>query len=353
VLPPVALLINKGVACRPAVDAGGDAARGVGGAPGTGGGFGSGGISGTGGGSGSGGKVGTGGSIGTGGISGTGGGSGGKVGTGGSIGTGGKVGSGGAAPPDGSAPDVPVRCVQPVSAGDCTGQLARSCQELMSWGATADGAYRIDPDGSGANLPFVTFCEMNAQDHIGWTLMAKVNTATMDGVDEPRPWFITESHPEMLATRTFVDNQSPAAHGAYKFAPLITASSIARFEIYAALDVTQKAAWYKVVASTASLQVWFTPNDTTASKVCTDLALTLNCSNGTISPDGDATVMNGMSLNPYGYTANASAAIHMRLNDDNAPGNSGVCSGTLDNDSNKWKDSYNMHWGNGLLIWLN
>jgi hypothetical protein len=63
--------------------------------------------------------------------------------------------------------------------------------------------------------------------------------------------------------------------------------------------------------------------------------------------------MNGMSLNPYGYTANASAAIHMRLNDDNAPGNSGVCSGTLDNDSNKWKDSYNMHWGNGLLIWLN
>jgi hypothetical protein len=305
------------------------------------------------------------GSVGTGKSDGGAGGNGGSGGGGSSGGGGGDGGGGGATPDDGSAADVPAsdggtqtdtpaRCVQPASAGDCTGQLARSCQELMSWGATADDAYRIDPDGSGPNLPFVTFCEMNMQDHVGWTLMAKVNIATLDGVDEPRTWFITESHPEMLTTRDFIANQSPASHGAYKFAPLISAeSSIARFEIYAALDVTQKAAWYKVVASAQSLQVWFTPNDTTASRVCTDLALTLNCSNGTIAPDGDATIMNGMSLTPYGYTANASPAIHMRLNDDNSPQNSGVCSGTLDNDSNKWKDSYNMHWGNGLLIWLN
>jgi hypothetical protein len=283
---------------------------------------------------------------------------------GGAGGGGGGSGGGGGEPQDGSVPDAPesdgggpvdapVRCVQPASAGDCTGQIARSCQQLMMWGVGADEAYRIDPDGPGPNPPFVAFCEMNVQDHTWWTLMAKVNTASVDGVSEPRTWFITESQPQMLTTRAFIDNQPPAAHGAYKFAPLITASSIARFELYAALDATQKAAWYKVVASAASLQAWFTPNDTTASKVCTDLALTLNCSNGTIAPDGDATLMSGMSLTPYGYTANASLAIHMRLNDDTSPANSGVCSGTLDNDSNKWKDSYNTHWGNGLLIWLN
>jgi hypothetical protein len=126
---------------------------------------------------------------------------------------------------------------------------------------------------------------------------------------------------------------------------------VARFEIYAALDTTQKATFYKEVASAASLQVWFTANDTTASRVCTDLALTLNCSNATIAPDGDATLMGGMSLTPYGYTT-AGQVIHMRLNDDNAPQNSGVCSDTLDNDNNKWQDSYNQHWGNGLLIWI-
>jgi hypothetical protein len=34
------------------------------------------------------------------------------------------------------------------------------------------------------------------------------------------------------------------------------------------------------------------------------------------------------------------------------PAASGVCSNTLNNDSNKWKDSSMTHWGNGLLIWL-
>lgn len=95
----------------------------------------------------------------------------------------------------------------------------------------------------------------------------------------------------------------PAAHGAYKFAPLVTASSVARFEIYAALDYTQKAAFYKVVGSTQNLQVWFTAGNTAATRVCTDLALTLNCSDGTIAPNGDATLFGGMSLVPYGYTA--------------------------------------------------
>jgi len=249
--------------------------------------------------------------------------------------------------------DATARCNQPASAGACLGQLARSCQELLSWGATGSDAYWIDPDQSGANPPFVTFCEMDPLGQVGWTLMAKVNTASVDNVDEPRTWFTSENHPETLASRAFVENQPPASHGAYKFAPLLTASSVARFEIYAALDVTQKATWYKVIASAQSLEGWFTANDTTASKVCTDRALALNCVSGVIAPNGDATMLNGMSLAPYGYTTIGAQVIHMRLNDDYSASASGVCSNTLDNDNNKWKDSYAQHWGNGLLIWLN
>jgi hypothetical protein len=273
-------------------------------------------------------------------------------GTGGALGTGGAPqsdasgdSSSDAGPGDATVADAPMRCDQPVSAGDCTGLIPRSCQELFSWGARTDGAYKIDPDGA----------QMNVRDQTGWTLMAKVQTANVDSVDEQRTWFITEGSPSMLTTRTFIDNQPPSSHGAYKFAPLISASSVARFEIYAQLDTTQKGTWYKAVASAGSLQSWFTANDTTASKVCTDLAFTLNCSNGTIAPDGpagtSATLLNGMNLTPFGYTAGG--PIHMRLNDDGTPAASGVCSNTLNNDSNKWKDTYMTHWGNGLLIWLN
>jgi hypothetical protein len=195
---------------------------------------------------------------------------------------------------------------------------------------------------------------MNTQDQIGWTLMAKVHTANVNMVDEPRAWFVSESHPETLMSRAFIDNQPPASHGAYKFVPLLTASSVARFEVYAQLDVTQKAAWYKVVASAASLQGWFTTNDMTASKVCTNLGLTLNCSDGKIAPHADeaVTFLDGMLLDPYGFNSGGSS-VHMRLNDDAIPENSGVCSATLDRDNNKWMDSYNTHWGNGLLIWIN
>lgn len=269
------------------------------------------------------------------------------------------VGGGGAGGTAGAGTDAgvaAVRCDQPVSAGACTGQVAHSCQELYDWGVRTDNPYLVDPDGAGPNLPFATFCQMDAQNGIGWTLMAKIHTANVDSVAEPRPWFVSESHTDMLMFPNFHDNQSPASHGAYKFAPLVNASSIARFELHAQLDTTQVATWYKAVASAASLQSWFTPNDTVASNVCTDLAMTLNCTQGTISPqeipDGPtATALGGMSLTPYGYTA--SGPLHMRLDDDMLPMYSGVCSNTFDNDGNKWMDSYDTHWGNGLLIYLN
>jgi hypothetical protein len=311
-----------------AVSCGGGNSTGAGGMSGGAGTNSAGGTTGTGGASGAGaGSTGTGGpATGDGGAAG--------VGTGGSAGTGGTGGSAG-------------------TGGDAGTGVPKSCRELYARGVRADGQYQIDPDGPGGTPAFTTACEMNTEDQMGWTLMAKVNTATVNMVDEPRPWFVSESHPEMLMSRTFVDNQPPASHGAYKFVPLLSASSIARFEIYAQLDVTQKASWYKVVASAASLQGWFTPNDTTPSRVCTNLALTLNCSDGKIAPHSDeaVTFLDGMQLNPYGYTADT--PIHMRLNDDDIPENSGVCSATLDRDNNKWKDSYNTHWGNGLLIWIN
>jgi hypothetical protein len=176
--------------------------------------------------------------------------------------------------------------------------VPKSCNELYSWGARSDGAYKIDPDGADVNPAFVTFCEMNTHDQVGWTLMAKIHTANVDSVDEPRAWFISESNPGMLITRMFIDNQPPASHGAYKFAPLVGPSSLARFEVYAQLDITQKGAWFKVISSGSSLQSWFTANDTTPSRVCTDLALTLNCSNGVrLSPTAQ-TMTRGLVNNP-------------------------------------------------------
>ena len=249
-----------------------------------------------------------------------------------------------------------VRCDQPASQAACNGQIPRSCQELYSWGVRTDAAYRIDPDGAGTNAAFVAYCEMNTRDQTGWTLVGKVNTANVDSVEETRPWFVTETNAATLSARTFVSNQPPASHGAFKFVSLLTASTAVRFELYAQLDVTQKATWYKAVASPTSFQGWFTSNDTTASKVCTDLDFSLNCATGTIAPQvltgaSNATVLGGMTLTPFGYTAGG--PLHMRLNDDLSAAASGVCSYTSDNDGNKWKDSYMTHWGNGLLIWIN
>jgi hypothetical protein len=188
-------------------------------------------------------------------------------------------------------------------APECAGTLPRSCDELFQWGVRAGAPYRIDPDGSGAGAPFVSLCEMQVGVG-GWTLVAKVNTADVDGVAEARTWFRFEARSDALATRGFVKNQPPSSHGLARLLPLARAGALARFDLYAELDTSQTARWYKVVASPASFGAWFS-NDATPSRVCTDVALTQNCTNGIIAGRSgiyDATMLGGMNLADYGYS---------------------------------------------------
>jgi hypothetical protein len=251
------------------------------------------------------------------------------------------------------APDAgPSLCAEPAAAAPCSGPLPRSCDHLFQTaGVRTSGPYWLDPDGDGAIPPFVTYCDMQP-DSGGWTLIAKVNTADVHNVVEPRNWFALEATPGALASVTFEKNRSPSSHGAYKFASLLGPHTLARFELHAQEDPLQTARWYKAVASPNSFLSWF-GSDSTPSRVCTDPEMTLNCSDGTITenkPGLGATVLGGMTLKHYGFQVDAE--LHMRLDTDEQPWASAVCSSTWDYQSNAWKDTYFVHWGNGLLIWL-
>jgi hypothetical protein len=73
---------------------------------------------------------------------------------------------------------------------------------------------------------------------------------------------------------------------------------------------------------------------------------------GDDDPMNNPTPLEGMDLQDYGFTTDG-FWIHMRLeNAVQSVQRTGVCSSTLDFDSNAWQDSYRQHWGNALLIWL-
>lgn len=64
------------------------------------------------------------------------------------------------------------------------GGYAASCDDYIRpdsgysyTGATGDGLYWIDPDGSGSNAPFSVWCDMTVDDG-GWTLVAWANTTS-------------------------------------------------------------------------------------------------------------------------------------------------------------------------------
>lgn len=83
---------------------------------------------------------------------------------------------GGACPPC----DTSASCskASDCKSGLCDGlhcRIPQSCLEGKSVGWTADGVYRIDPDGLvGANAPFDVFCDQTT-DGGGWTFFAHVN----------------------------------------------------------------------------------------------------------------------------------------------------------------------------------
>ncbi len=227
--------------------------------------------------------------------------------------------------------------------------VPRSCAEvLVHVPGVGDDAYLIAPDG----LLLPTWCDMTT-DGGGWSLLAKVNPADQDSPPRSRPvgWLAMELAVEQLQTPDLVLNGPLASLGSTRFEPIISAGTVARVELVAADDFSVRVAWYKEVIAPDGLNTWFDFSDM-PSEVCTDAAMTMNCSAGTIAPTGGGnspTILSGMELDVFGYTAGF--PIHMRLSDDGST-RSGVNSSTLDNDGNAWPDSYSASWGNALLIWI-
>jgi acyl-[acyl carrier protein]--UDP-N-acetylglucosamine O-acyltransferase len=217
-------------------------------------------------------------------------------------------------------------------------------------GDVGSGTYLIEPT---PGLAFEVYCDM-VSDEGGWTLVAKVDRQHADNaVSEPNGWFALERKPAELLDTASRENTSTgqASHGATRLAALRTAGATrARFTVIAEDDVNQRASWYKAVVD-ATFTSWFSSTGHTATQVCSNLAMSANCSSGDIlSPVGGVAVMDGMNLSHYGFTA---GELHMRLDNGEAPAYDAVCSSTGNNNGNAWRDdAIDGHWGNGLEIWL-
>ncbi len=225
-----------------------------------------------------------------------------------------------------------------------------SCAVILAEvpGAT-DGTYDIAPDG----VLLTTACDMTTEGG-GWTLVGKVNHADADGVGEPVGWFGTASNASNLAVPDLTLNGSPESHDAGRFSPIITeGTSVTRFELIEGGSVTESVEWLKVVGTTATFEAWFSHTDPDSSMVCTDVALTENCSSGSIQTQGDdvnnLTSLGGMRITHY-LPAGDSFPIHIRQDNNTSSGSSGMISGTIG--LAEWSQGYGGHNGNGLRIWL-
>ena len=227
--------------------------------------------------------------------------------------------------------------------------VPRSCAEILAEvPGVSDGTYDIAPDGA----LLTTACDMTTEGG-GWTLVGKVNHADMDGVAEPVDWFGTASNPAGLAVPDLTLNASPESHGAGRFSPIIAeGASLTRFELIQGGSLDESVEWFKFVRTTNSFESWFSEVDTDASMVCTDVAMTANCSDATIQTQGggnNVTALGGMRITHY-LPAGDDYPIHIRQDNNNPSGSSGVISGTVG--LAEWTPGYGDHNGNGLRIWL-
>ncbi|TNF24887.1 MAG: hypothetical protein EP329_24170 [Deltaproteobacteria bacterium] len=224
-----------------------------------------------------------------------------------------------------------------------------SCLSLYNAGQTTSGAYTIEPPGNG---PVEVYCDM-VNDGGGWTLVAKVHRQGADtALDEPDGWFRTLRDEASLLDATSYKDRVPgqASHGQARLSGLTAQPGLSRFRIVAEDDTAQTAQWFKTVDG--GFWDWMSSTAHAATQVCSDVAMTQNCSTGDIQGNiGGTTNFDGMHLSHYGYTA--SGNIHMRQNLDASPNFDAVCSSTSNYDSNAWHDdAIDGHWGNGLEVWV-
>ncbi|KVP75383.1 choice-of-anchor D domain-containing protein [Burkholderia ubonensis] len=237
------------------------------------------------------------------------------------------------------------------------GAYAASCKDYLNAsgnyqyaGATGDGVYTIDPDGSGPQAPFDVYCDMTS-DGGGWMLFTNSYRNGQGAMD-----IMAGSNP--AAARNPVSGIGTGGTlgvNSFPVFPFTTTKLI----FIAGDNPNQRATFYKGVTR-ANLASWgqygAVEPDTSKAAVCTDLGMTQNCTSRPFDHDynnnGSQTsflMMWGVTVAKYGYTTTSYQPVHGTVFN----GGNGWCSTTGNANNNAWNDSYgDGHWGNGLQIWL-
>lgn len=218
--------------------------------------------------------------------------------------------------------------------------IEASCNDIIinGYGST-DGVYKV---GS-IDDNFDVYCDMRENE--GWTLFGKVNTSNRDSVDEPNNWFVAGKNIVDILDPNDNLNVGMSALGIFKINKL-NIGNVTEFKLLSQ-NLGQEASFYKE-SNKANMATWFNVSETTATKVCVDSNLSQNC-RGSQFISRDVYDLTGMNLVDFGYETGG--FLHLRMNNSDNSFNSGICSYTFIANNNHWNDTYNTHWGNGMLIY--
>jgi hypothetical protein len=239
------------------------------------------------------------------------------------------------------------------------GTYAATCKDYRTAGGnyqyagvTGDGVYTIDPDGAGAQAPLNVYCDMTT-DGGGWMLFANSYRDASGALN-----MLAGTNAAAAISPTSGSGTMGGVLGLNNFQTFPFTTT--RIQFIAGDNPGQVATFYKGVtrANVASwAQVGAIEPDTTKAAVCTDLAMTQNCTSRPFDHDynnnGSATaftMMWGVTVAKYGYTTTSYQPVHGEVF---TGGSAGWCSTTTNANNNAWNDSYgDGHWGNGLEIWF-